>query len=63
MARQELRDRNRHLLGYLGVLGDGRHELRDPDNRLLGRFDPTSNETRDENNHLIGTGDLLPTLL
>jgi len=62
MAREEIRDRDHHLLGYLGDLGGGR-ELRDSNNRLIGRYNSDRDETRDANNRLVGPGDRLLMLL
>lgn len=63
MKNQELRDGNRKLLGIIKTLGSGILELRDSHSKLLGTYDPKSNETRDPSRRLIGRGNLLTTLL
>jgi hypothetical protein len=63
MADQELRDRNNRLLGKIKQLSNGKLEGRDASNRLKGTFDPSSNETRDQNNSLVGKGNMLAILI
>lgn len=63
MADQELRDSTGRLLGKIKTLSNGKQELRDHTGRLKGTYDPKSNETRDNTGHLVGTGNLLATLL
>lgn len=63
MADQILRDRTNKLIGKIKTLRNGKMELRDHTNRLLGTYNPKSNETRDRTNKLIGKGNLLTTLL
>ncbi len=63
MADQILRDRTNKLIGKIKTLRSGKMELRDPTNRLLGTYNPKSNETRDRTNKLVGKGNLLTTLL
>lgn len=62
MESQELRDKNNRLLGKINDVG-GKVELRDANNRLKGRYDPKTNETRDDSNRLVGKGNLLTSLL
>ena len=63
MADQELRDKNNKLLAKIKTLSNGKLELRDQHNKIKGTYNPKSNETRDTNNHLVGKGNLLTTLL
>lgn len=63
MFRKTLRDRNQHVLGYIDTELSGRQCLRDSNNHVLGYYDPKFDETRDSNQHLIGKGNLLTTLL
>ena len=64
MARQTLRDRNQHVIGYIDVeFFSGRQCLRYSNNHVLGYYEPKRNETVDSNNHVIGKGNLLTTLL
>lgn len=62
MQPQELRDRTGRLLGTLYVQSDCQ-ELRDRTGSYLGTFDAKANETRDRNGRLVGSGNLLMTLL
>ena len=63
MAKQDLRDRNGNLLGTIDTKSDGKLELRDRQGNLKGTYDPKSNTTRNRQGNLVGTGNLLTTLL
>lgn len=63
MAKQYLRDRIGALLGTIETRSDGRQELRDKIGALKGIYDPKTNQTRDARGALIGTGNLLTSLL
>ena len=60
--RQELRDSSQKLIGYTQDIGDY-VELRDSYTKLLGKYYPKVNETRDSSSKLVGKGNLLMTLL
>ena len=45
MARQTLRDRNQHVIGYIDVEFSGRQVLRDSNNHVLGYYEPGRNQT------------------
>ena len=62
MADQELRDKSGKLLGKIKVVG-GKLEIRDSTGRLKGKYDPKTDQTRNDNNTLIGKGNLLSMLL
>ncbi len=62
MANQELRDKSNKLLGKIKTVS-GKLELRDATNKLKGKYDPKTNQTRDDRNRLVGKGNLLTTLL
>ena len=62
MADQELRDKSGKLLGKIKDVG-GKLEIRDSTGRLKGKFDPKTNETRDDAGRLLGKGNLLAALL
>ena len=62
MADQELRDKSGKLLGKIKVVG-GKLEIRDSTGRLKGKYDPKTNETRDDAGRLVGKGNLLAALL
>lgn len=63
MSRQTLRDRNQHVIGYIDVEFCGRQCLRDSNNHVLGYYEPSRNQTVDSNYHVIGSGNILITLL
>ena len=64
MADQELRDRNNKLLAKIKTLSSGKLEIRDPQKKLKGTFDPKTNETRlYPSNKLVAKGNVLSTLL
>lgn len=63
MTRQDLRDRNNNLIGYINTRSDGTQEGRDKNNNLKGSFNPKSNETRDVHNRLVGKGNMLSSLI
>lgn len=60
---QDLRDSSGRLLGRLRRRFDGKIELRNPVGKLLGTYDPRTNQTRDPLGRLVGKGDLLTSLL
>ena len=62
MSTQELRDRNGHLIARISKEGE-RLVIRDPNGHRKGEYDPRTNTTHDTNGHLVGTGNLLTTLL
>ena len=63
MWDQHIRDRNNRLVATIRTLSSGKQEIRDPNTRLLGTFDPRSNETRDPNNRLVAKGNALASLV
>jgi len=63
MAKQYLRDKIGALLGTIEIRNDGRQEIRDSIGALKGTYDPKSNQTRDARGALVGTGNLLSSLL
>ena len=63
MADQEIRDKNRRLLGKIKSISGGRFEIRNATGKLLGKYDPKQNETRNASGGLVGKGNQLTTLL
>lgn len=63
MARDVLRDRNNKVIGYTQENGVGATEIRDPNNRRLGYYDPDRNITFNHGGSRVGTGNLLTSLL
>ena len=62
MANEMLRDRNGNIIGQIEINGHKRI-LRDKVGNKLGEYDPRDNKTRDKYSNVVGTGDLLLTLL
>ena len=60
---QELRDNMGRIIGKIRTTGSGKQEIRDNKGRLKGTYDPKSNTTRDHMGRLVGTGNLLTSLL
>ena len=50
-------------MAKIKTLSDGRQEIRDPHNALLGTYNPKSNETRDPRNSLVAKGNVLSSLI
>lgn len=62
MTEQDLRDPTGKLIGKIKKAGE-RFELRGVTGKLMGRYDPKTNETRSDTGKLIGKGNLLTMLL
>ena len=60
---QELRDNMNRKLGTIEQEFNGNLIIRDNMNIVKGTYNPTTNQTRDNMNRLVGTGNLLTTLL
>jgi hypothetical protein len=63
MATQELKDTNGRLIGTIREGSYGRLEIFDESGWLKGTYDPQSDQTKDSSGRLVGTGNLLTTLL
>jgi hypothetical protein len=63
MSEQQLRDRNGKYLGKINTLASGRLEIRDPVGRLMGTYDPKTDQTKDPVGRLLGKGNQLASLL
>jgi hypothetical protein len=61
--RDEIRDRQGRLIGKIVHRRDGVREARDRQWRLLGTYNPKSNETRDRLGQLLTKGDSLSALI
>ena len=62
MSVHELRDRTGRLLGTIDVRSN-RQELRDRTGTYLGTYDSSCDQTRDRDGRLVGSGNLLMTLI
>ncbi|AEF83773.1 conserved hypothetical protein [Treponema primitia ZAS-2] len=63
MATQELKDANGRLIGTIRNGSNGGLEIFDESGWLKGTYDPQSDQTKDSSERLVGTGNLLTTLL
>ena len=63
MVDQQIRDKMNRLLATIKTLSSGKQEIRSPMNKLLGTYDPKSNETRDPMNRLVAKGNALTSLI
>lgn len=63
MSRQTLKDNHNNIIGYIDSKTDGTLVLKDAHNNIRGYYDPRTNRTKDSHNNMIGTGNLLGTLL
>lgn len=59
----KLQDASGRLLGYLDRKPDGSSAVLSPQKKLLGRYDPATNLTRDASRREVGRGNLLVALL
>ncbi len=58
-----LRGPSAQVLGSIEIVSSGRQELRDSKRSLLGTYSSSTNQTRDASGRLVGTGNLLTSLL
>ncbi|WP_323032125.1 hypothetical protein [Brachymonas denitrificans] len=63
MTDQQIRDRTNKLIATIKTQSSGKLEIRDSRNRLLGIYDPRTNETRDAANRLVARGNVLTSLV
>jgi hypothetical protein len=63
MAGQVLRDRRGRQIGTIKQLSNGKLEAHDATGRVMGTFDPKTNETRDSSGRLVGRGNRLSLLV
>jgi hypothetical protein len=61
--REVIRDRYGRTLGEIRPVGSGRLEARNRHGRLLGRYDPKADETRDPSGRLLTKGNTLSALV
>lgn len=62
MSEQTLRDNRGTVIGSIKE-SNGKLVLRDARGTILGEYDPRSNQTRNNRGTIIGSGNLLTTLL
>ena len=63
MAEQVLKDKQRRMIAKKSTANNGIPTITDPQGRTKGSYDPRTNKTRDPRGRIVGTGNLLTTLL
>ena len=63
MSDQVLKDRLGNVLGKISTASDGTLIIKDRLGNVKGKYDPKTNKTKDRLGNVIGTGNLLTTLL
>lgn len=63
MHRQRLTDGRYHTIGYIDTGSDGKQTGRDARFHVVGYYDPRTDSTRNARYHLVGHGNLLPSLI
>lgn len=63
MAQQVLKDASFRIIGYIDTDSSGKQTIKDSSFRIKGYYDPKTNQTKDSSFRIIGTGNLLTTLL
>jgi len=63
MADQVLKDKQGRTIGKISTSSNGVQTIKDPSGRTKGTYDPKTNKTKDAQGRLVGSGNLLTTLL
>ena len=63
MSTQTLKDSSHRVIGYIETKSDGTQVIKDSSYRVKGYYDPRTNQTKDSSYRIVGTGNLLTTLL
>ncbi|WP_198086379.1 hypothetical protein [Variovorax sp. E3] len=63
MNRQILRDRLSLIIGFIDTDPRGKQTGRDASSRIVGYYDPRTNKTMDAQSRIIGSGNLLASLI
>ncbi len=63
MNRRTLNDNQFRTIGFIDTDPNGKETLRDPQFRIKGYYDPKTNQTKDAQFRLVGTGNILTSLL
>ena len=63
MSTQTLKDSHNNIIGYIESRPDGTQVAKDSHNNIKGYYDPKTNRTKDAHNNIIGTGNLLASLI
>jgi hypothetical protein len=52
-----------HIIGYIETADDGKQIAKDTRYRIRGHYDPKTNQTRDFTYKVVGSGNLLVSML
>jgi len=63
MADQVLKDAKGYIIGRISTNNQGIQTIKDAKGYAKGTYDPKHNQTKDARGYLVGTGNLLTTLL
>lgn len=63
MNRRTLKDNQFRTIGFIDTDPKGKETLRYPQFRIKGYYDPKTNQTKDAQFRLVGTGNILTSLL
>lgn len=63
MATQTLKDSSHRIIGYIDTDSSGKQTIKDASHRIKGYYDPNTNKTKDSSHRIVGTGNLLTSLL
>lgn len=63
MSTQTLKDRHYRIIGYIETKSDGSQVGKDAHYRVKGYYDPRTNQTKDAHYRIVGTGNLLASLV
>ena len=63
MAEQILKDQKGYTIGKISTASNGVQTIKDSKGYTKGTYDPKSNKTKDTKGYIVGTGNLLATLL
>ena len=63
MADQVLKDSRGFIIGRISTASSGTQTIKDARGFVKGSYDPKSNNTKDHRGFVVGTGNLLASLL
>jgi len=63
MADQILKDSRGFIIGKISIASNGTQTIKDAKGFIRGTYDPKSNKTKDQRGFIVGTGNLLTSLL
>lgn len=63
MEDRVLKDKRGFIIGRISTRSDGVQIIKDDRGFMRGTYDPRTDKTKDEKGFLVGTGNLLTTLL